>query len=106
MTVRFTVKNADPLGIEKYGRFDFSPCKQQVLAEIPQNHWVHNTHAKVTPIRSLPCLVSQSVSHWPFLILFQFLDLLLHGFVRSVIWICQSCSMLFTPIAKQNQADV
>ena len=44
--------------------------------------------------------------HWPFLILFKLLHLLLHGFVRSVIWICQSCSMLFTPIAKQNQADV
>ena len=29
---------------------------------------------------------------------------MLHGFVKAVTWMCQSCSMYFYPFAKQNQA--
>ena len=34
------------------------------------------------------------------------LSKLLHGFVKVVMWICQSCSMYFSRFAKQNQAEV
>ena len=29
-----------------------------------------------------------------------------HGFVKVVSWILQSCSLFFSPFAKQNQAEV
>ena len=29
-----------------------------------------------------------------------------HGFVKVVTWICQSCSIDFSPFAKQNQSEV
>ena len=74
---------------------------------------------------SLPCLVTQSVTHWPCWILFNFF-----GFVKVIAWIylrcyiifwknwyidffmllqtwiCQNCFMLFAPFAEQNQAQV
>ena len=31
---------------------------------------------------------------------------LLHGFVKVVTWICQSCSTYFSPLAKQNHTEV
>ena len=77
-------------------------------------------------VRSLPCLVTPSLSKCSCWILFN-LDLsvseflwfvtwscqnwcmdfskLLHGFVKVFKWICQSCSLYFSPFAKQNQAE-
>ena len=31
---------------------------------------------------------------------------LLHGFVKAVSWICQSCSLYFSLSSKENEADV
>ena len=31
---------------------------------------------------------------------------LLHVYVKAVKWICQSCSIYFLPLAKQNRAEV
>ena len=34
------------------------------------------------------------------------LSKLKHGFVKVVTWICHTCSMYFSPFAKQNKAEV
>ena len=38
-------------------------------------------------------------------LLFVCLSKLLYWFVKLVTWICQSCSMHFSPFAKQNQSE-
>ena len=43
---------------------------------------------------------------WTFLSYYMKFSKLLHGFVKVVTCICQSCSMYFMPFAKQTQADV
>ena len=36
----------------------------------------------------------------------MYLSKLIYGFLKVASWICQSCSMYFSPFVKQNQAEV
>ena len=46
------------------------------------------------------------IDKWTSLIVYMDMSKLLHGFVKAVKWICQSCSIYFSPLAKQNRAEV
>ena len=39
-------------------------------------------------------------------LLYMYFSELILGFVKVDAWICLSCSMYFSPLAKQNQAEV
>ena len=48
----------------------------------------------------------ETIDLWISLSFYMDFAKLLHGFVKAVSWICQSCSLYFSLSSKENEADV